>query len=101
MAFILRNTFRSHDVIARLGGDEFAIVSAGMDFSSLGKLKERIKEACEEWYIKTNSQFRLSISIGAVEFNEMNKNLEKLLSQADKLLYKEKASKHTRSATKG
>ncbi len=101
MAFILRNTFRSHDVIARLGGDEFAIVSAGMDFSSLEKLKERIKEACEEWYIKTNSQFRLSISIGAVEFNEMNKNLEKLLSQADKLLYKEKASKHTRSATKG
>ncbi|MBR1911416.1 MAG: GGDEF domain-containing protein [Treponema sp.] len=100
MALMLRKSFRSHDIIARLGGDEFVIVSAGVDFSFVPKVKERIKESCEEWYMSTHSLFRLSISIGAVEFSEENKNLEELLSQADKVLYEEKARKHTRSSAK-
>ncbi|MCR5763106.1 MAG: GGDEF domain-containing protein [Treponema sp.] len=100
MGHILRKTFRAHDVIARLGGDEFVIVAAGVDSSFIPKVQERIKDACEEWYMKTHSLFRLSISLGAVEFKEGNVNLGDLLSQADKLLYEEKERKHTRSSVK-
>lgn len=100
MALVLRKVFRAHDVLGRLGGDEFVIVSAGIDASSLPRIKERINESCEEWYMKTHSPFRLNISIGAVEFNEGNTDLETLLTMADKILYEEKVKKHTRSALK-
>ena len=100
MAHILKKVFNIQDVLARLGGDEFIIISAETDFSFIPKMKEHIKESCEEWYIKTHSPFHLSISIGAVEFNEKNSDLDTLLSQADKVLYEEKEKKHTRSALK-
>lgn len=100
MAQILRQTFRTQDVIGRLGGDEFVIVATGVDRDFIPKLRQRIKESSDTWYFSKNSPFRVSISFGAVEFGEENTDLEKLLSQADKLLYEEKIQKHTRSTVK-
>lgn len=107
MSEILRKTFRNNDVVGRMGGDEFAIVAVGIGLDFIPKIRERIAAAEEKWYSEEQPPFRLGISFGAVEFGGdcspsalTEESMEALLSEADKLLYKEKVKKHSRSSIK-
>ena len=100
MAQILKQVFRGQDVIARIGGDEFVVVASGINTSFLTKIRERLNQAQSEWNSDSKYKFKISISIGAIDFDEKNHNLEKLLSLADKEMYKEKKIKKSRSAKK-
>lgn len=100
MAQILRQVFRGQDIIARIGGDEFVVVASGVNTSFLPKLRERLAAAEQEWNGTAKYSFKISISLGAVDFDDANHNLEDLLPLADKLMYKEKKLKKSRSAKK-
>lgn len=94
MAHVLRKTFRSLDVLARLGGDEFAIVAVDISSAFVETLRERMNRWVEAYNETSGEPFRLSISLGAVEFSgEHNRKLEGLLSLADSVLYEEKRRK--------
>lgn len=94
MAHVLRKTFRSLDVLARLGGDEFAIVAVDISSAFVETLRERMNRWVEVYNESSGEPFRLSISLGAVEFSgERNRKLEGLLSLADSVLYEEKRRK--------
>lgn len=99
MGEILKKTFRTQDVVGRMGGDEFIIVATGISEDFIPRIQERIDKAADAWYTETRPLFHLSISFGAAPFSAAaGKDLESLLAQADRLLYKEKEKKHTRSS---
>lgn len=91
---ILKTVFRSQDLIARLGGDEFVILACGLGPHGFENLKLRL-EAAEKKFNETSSEpFEVSISIGYVEFNKENNDINQLMKQADKNQYEEKVRHH-------
>lgn len=95
-AQVLQSCLRSNDIIGRLSGDEFAIVLPGMSIDYLPTLREKISMACTSLCKQKNLPFVIDMSIGMVEFSADNRNLEILLSLADKEQYIEKRKHHER-----
>lgn len=94
-ARVLKDIFRSSDVVGRLSGDEFGIVALGMKMNYVDNTKLKIDMLCKKVSIENQLPFTLSISLGAVDLQKSSV-LKQLLSEADKELYKEKKKKHAR-----
>ena len=94
-ARVLKDIFRSSDVVGRLSGDEFGIVALGMKMNYVGNTRLKIDMLCKKVSIENQLPFTLSISLGAVDLQKSSV-LKQLLSEADKELYKEKKKKHAR-----
>lgn len=95
---IFRKVFRDSDIIARMGGDEIVVIAFDMKKSNIRSIRARLNKACLKWNEKTEFPFRMSISIGASEFNEKHYDLESLLNKADESLYKAKRIRHMQLA---
>lgn len=93
-AKVLQTAFRDTDLVGRLSGDEFAAIAPGFDIENLAVLRERILKLNEEFSKKEKFPFTLSISVGPIEFDSTNTDLQKLLKAADNNLYDEKHKKH-------
>ena len=96
-ANILKETFRSSDVIARMGGDEF--VTFGISDSEVESdtiLLKRLQENIKIHNAKTRRPYKLSCSVGAAYYDPQSpKSLDDILSQADAMMYEEKLKKKT------
>ena len=97
-AEVLSHALRSSDTVGRLSGDEFAAIATGMKLTHETKFRAKIKNLCEVISKDRNFPFKLSMSIGAVEFNKDTEvtSLSELLALADDKLYIEKNKKHAR-----
>ncbi|MBR5400495.1 MAG: GGDEF domain-containing protein [Treponema sp.] len=95
LADVLRNVFRSNDVIGRLGGDEFGIVAPGMVLEHVPLIRKKIDETCKKESKRLKMPFTLSVSVGYADL-EKSSLLKQLMAQADEMLYKEKRKKHGR-----
>ena len=93
-AKVLRAAFRDSDLIGRLSGDEFGVVAPGCPLHVVERIRERFKELNKELSEKAGLPFTLSISIGPIEYTANHNDLNELLKEADKNLYKEKKIKH-------
>ncbi len=98
-ARLLKESFRSSDVIGRMGGDEFAIVAPSLGMAKYAEIRKSLDKACEEWNKTSNEPFSLSISLGYVSYPSMGAgesgyDLQALLNMADNSLYFEKRAKH-------
>ena len=95
IAQILKNTYRESDVIARIGGDEFAIIMhEGKTEESKDRIIARLEEALKEHNSKMINQYELSASIGVSYYDpQRSQTLDKLLTDADSMMYKQKQSK--------
>lgn len=94
---ILRDTFRTSDLIARLGGDEFIAFAVNTTESGsqniISRLEERIQEHNHEL-----QKYQLSISYGVAIFDPNSElSLEEMIAKADSELYKHKRSKRKSS----
>ena len=94
-ATLLREVFRESDIIGRLGGDEFAVLmteDAG-EFDGLLVL-DRLQAAIRSRNARAAGRSLLSLSIGVQPYDpEHPCSLEKLIAQADLLMYEEKKAK--------
>lgn len=93
-AAILKDTFRSSDIIARMGGDEFTILAIDAPGQNAEQIVARLRQNINQLNSK-NPKYVLSMSIGMARFKaQENQDLEHMLAQADRSLYAEKRNKH-------
>ena len=88
---------RRIDVLGRLGGEEFALLMYGCDLRSAIRLAEdcRVRIATLD-SLESGHRFEITASFGVVSTKQAGFSLERLLSQADLLLYRAKAEGRNR-----
>lgn len=88
IAKILKNRFRSNDIIGRLGGDEFVIFLNGVeDYEAAEKYIQCLKIATEKVYKKESITVKISGSIGFSISPDDGSTFEELYTRADLALY--------------
>jgi two-component system cell cycle response regulator len=93
-ANILKKTFREADVIGRIGGDEFAIVASEKNPASVKNITGRIENKIDSLGQETKGHYRLSISMGLAHCGPQTScSIDKMLAEADSLMYREKKKK--------
>lgn len=91
---VLKQTFRNTDVIARISGDEFVALTADPDGNGEDVFRRRINENLEKHNSRGNRPYHLSLSFGIAKFDhKVPSSIDRLLVQADELMYNEKNKK--------
>jgi diguanylate cyclase (GGDEF)-like protein/PAS domain S-box-containing protein len=94
VADVLKETFRSSDIIARIGGDEFAVLAIDTPDVNSEILTTRLQNLIDTHNRQGNRRYRLSISVGCSYYDPVNPcSIDELMVQADKLMYEHKKSK--------
>lgn len=86
----LQVIFSNYDILARFGGDEFCILLKEIPMETLKDKLAWTVEKLKAVYSAGSTEVHISASIGAVCTHDLNENLELLLEQADKALYRAK-----------
>ncbi len=92
-------TIREIDILARVGGEEFAILMPETNARQAYELAERIRSAVSKLSIPVNgAEASVTVSIGIVEWSSAHqKEIGKVLTDADAALYQAKNSGRNRS----
>lgn len=94
IADILRNTFRSEDIIARISGDDFVVLMIESSDYDVDNAIDRFQENIAENNTKKNTRYTLSLSWGMSQYNpEEPCHIDKLVSAAEELMCRQKAEK--------
>ena len=91
-ADMLRENFRSSDIIARIGGDEFAILVTGTDQPATEKLVARLKKSIDG-FNASDPRIPLFISLGYAVSSSNPLDMEALFREADDRMYRDKMQK--------
>ncbi len=95
-AQLLRNSFRSEDVVARIGGDEFAVLLPGADetaaLTALARVRRNLQKMNEN-----QTSYHLGLSMG-VSTGQKGISLGEVLRLADENMYREKLARLGRKA---
>lgn len=93
-AEVFKGVFRSNDIVGRLSGDEFVAIVPGLSLAQVDSIRNKFTKKAQEFAKEKNLPFDFSISLGAVEFNSENFELQKLIKEADSKQYEEKRLYH-------
>jgi diguanylate cyclase (GGDEF)-like protein/PAS domain S-box-containing protein len=88
-ANLLKEHFRSSDIVARIGGDEFAVLLPSCSLETIKDICDRLKQAMLNRYIP-DTKIPLMVSIGYAVRNTKGCPIEELLKEADVNMYKAK-----------
>jgi diguanylate cyclase (GGDEF)-like protein len=93
-ANILKKSFRASDIIARIGGDEFVIIIMETPETHVEPLTVRFKANLNTHNTTEKKSYKLSLSFGLTKYSPENPcAIDKLISEADKLMYGQKRMK--------
>jgi diguanylate cyclase (GGDEF)-like protein len=93
-AEILRESFRNIDVIGRLGGDEFVVLAINIPNNFVEDIIQRILINVSRHNLKLKKGYQISMSVGNAYFNsEDNWTIDKIMAEADRILYQQKKDK--------
>ena len=94
VAGVLKDSCRHSDILARLGGDEFALLVADVAEDCTDVVQRRIQQKLHTCNRAPGRRYALSLSVGIVCANATEPaNLERLLQQADAVMYAQKQQK--------
>jgi diguanylate cyclase (GGDEF)-like protein/PAS domain S-box-containing protein len=92
VAETLLSLSRTTDSVARLGGDEFAVILPQTDENGAINFAQKIIEQLAQINISFNSlKYKVTTSIGIVQFPLEDQTIEELISNADIAMYQAKA----------
>jgi diguanylate cyclase (GGDEF)-like protein/PAS domain S-box-containing protein len=92
VAHLLPTVTREMDSIARIGGDEFAIIFPDFDSVNAISIAEKIAAELAIMNITFNNiRFKLTCSIGLLEFPLADLSIDELISNTDLAMYQAKA----------
>jgi diguanylate cyclase (GGDEF)-like protein/PAS domain S-box-containing protein len=98
-AELLKETFRSSDVLGRLGGDEFTILAAVDPDGGKEKLIARLNQKFDNYNALKVSPYELSISIGVSQLEpDTDQSMEDLMAEADLAMYENKRTRKNRNS---
>jgi len=86
-ADLLRNMFRSDDIVSRTGGDEFCILLPNTTEKEAKRIKERIKKVAPNYLVEP---FEVSLAIGYSVKNNEFEDIEDTIRYADANMYEDK-----------
>ena len=93
-AELLKETFRSSDILGRLGGDEFTVLAAVDPEDGVENLIARLEQKFESYNDLKTSPYQLSISLGVAQFDsDRTQTMEDLMALADLAMYENKRRK--------
>ncbi len=93
-ADLLRSSLRKNDFLARYGGDEFIIILDIQDFSVLEKSVERIRTNINNYNLRSDKPYQLSLSMGYDVYDRNTaKSAADFLKHIDSLMYANKKEK--------
>lgn len=99
-AAVLRETFRSADIIARMGGDEFAVLAVDMTEANSDIYLARLQDRVDRYNRRENRKFSLSLSVGFSRYDPENpSSLDDLVAEADDRMYQDKQRKREGKGT--
>jgi diguanylate cyclase (GGDEF)-like protein len=85
VATSMRNILRCTDIFARLGGDEFALLLPETDQQAAECVVRKIRTHLQA--IMQLKEFQVTFSLGAICFTVPPASIDKMLAQADALMY--------------
>ena len=98
-AEILKDSFRSSDIVARIGGDEFVVLAALAHDESAESLSQRLRENFDASNASRVRPYNLALSVGIAHFDDQqNHSIEELMAQADRAMYDDKRRKRSRDS---
>jgi len=90
---VLRASLRSFDVVGRYGGEEFCVLLPGTGINEATAIAERVRAiASQTPVVARGATISYTVSTGVVQAAPLGVSLEDLVDQADKALYRAKAS---------
>jgi diguanylate cyclase (GGDEF)-like protein/PAS domain S-box-containing protein len=97
-AELLKETFRSSDVLGRWGGDEFTVLAALDPEGSVESLVSRLEKKFESYNALNHVPYKLSLSIGVAELkSDGTQSMEDIMARADAAMYENKRRKKSNS----
>jgi diguanylate cyclase (GGDEF)-like protein len=97
-AEVLRETFRSSDILARIGGDEFVAMAHVHSTQDLHALSGRLRDHLQIFNQTHRRPYPLNISVGMTLVDiPTEEDLESLLARADAAMYEEKRAVSNRA----
>ena len=98
VASLMLDQVRESDLLARLGGDEFGVILAHCDVAHARHVADAIHSVLDEFRFSWEERiFRISASIGILEFRPGAQTVAELLSRADMAVYAAKNAGRHRS----
>lgn len=94
LAIILKESFRSTDIVARYGGEEFVVIACDADEKAAFRISERVRNRVEShpfFGAEKQPMGRLTISCGIATYPIHSRDKEELIEFADKALYQAKS----------
>ena len=88
VAEILKKSIRQEDIVARWAGDEFVILMPNTDYKTARRLYQRIKNNC---LISYQDGEPVSVAVGIAVKSKSWLDINDVLEDADKDMYKDKA----------
>ena len=94
IASVLRDTCKNGEIFCRFGGDEFIIFAADSDDETASALTDRIQHNIQYVNESMNNPFTLSASTGFIIAKpQEGEDLFHFVTEADKIMYKQKRKK--------
>lgn len=94
VANILKEAFRSSDIIARMGGDEFATLAIDTREGDSEIMIGRLEGLIHRHNNQENRKYNLSVSVGCSIYDPENPcSIDEIMAKADQLMYEQKRSK--------
>lgn len=81
----LKEFCRDRDLVCRVGGEEFLLLLPETEISEAKNIAERIRTTIEHSEFTKN--IKITVSIGAAQFDESNTNAQNIIKLADERLY--------------